>query len=384
MSQALGDFCKEDRSEDQRQFLETIKCLVLKGGIFIDEAQALARAMLETLEPETHKMSDRQATMHLQESVLYQEAQSSKSFDAAFDVTCKLSKLHLESQQLDAQITESVIFYSTISDELVRLQQFALSQRSSITITSAPAPARASSSVSARAAIVPAPSSATIAGLRGQVEALLQQMTEFWISYDDDREVKRESNETRDVLRRQLHLQISDVRGDGACGWRAFITGVIRILCGKQLSYDPARMIEFIHKVKLLLVELVHILDQNPANKDFITDLMTVPQNGRRQNLDTYTSMVLAPEYQATNFELRLLCVLFGLVNPQLSQVNIIRSTPSLLEIYQSMSGSGRIEPVSNAQINILHVPGHYKSIVHLTEGILPRIYSPDGAIIIN
>jgi len=94
--------------------------------------------------------------------------------------------------------------------------------------------------------------------------------------------------------------------------------------------------------------------------------------------------MVLAPDYQATNFELRLLCVLFGLVNPQLAQVNIIRNTPSLFEIYQSMSGSGRIEPVSNAQINILHVPGHYKSIVDLTEGILPRVYSPDGAIIIN
>lgn len=388
MSQAHGDFCKEDRSEDQRQFLETIKCLVLKGGKFLNEALALARAMLETLEPETHKMSARQATMHLQETVLYQEAQSSKSLDAAFDVACKLSKLQLESRQLDAQITESVIFYSTISDELVRLQQFARSQRASITITSAPAlasaSARVSASVSARAAPVPAPSSATIDGLRGKVEALLQQMTEFWISYDDAREVKRESTETRTIVRRILHLRISDVRGDGACGWRAFITGVIRILCGKQLSYDPARMIEFIHEVKVLLVELVHILVKNPANKDFITDLMTVPENGRRQNLATYTAMVLAPDYQATNFELRLLCVLFGLVNPQLSQVNIIQNTPSLLEIYQSMSGSGRIEPVSNQQINILHVPGHYKSIIHLTEGILPCIISPDGAIIIN
>lgn len=372
MSQALGDFCKEDRSEDQRQFLETIKCLVLKGGRFLDEAQALARAMLETLEPETLKMSARQTQMHLQESVLYQEAQASKSLDAAFDVTCKLSKLQLESHQLNAQITESVKFYSTIADELVRLQQFAFSQRASITITSAPD------------RVASLPSSATIDGLRGKVEALLQKMTEFWISYSDSHEVKRESTEARAVLRRILRLRISDVRGDGACGWRAFITGAIRILCGKQLSYDPEQMIEFIHEVKLLVVELVRILAQNPSNKDFITDLMTVPQNGRRQNLDTYNAMVLAPDYQATNFELRLLCVLFGLVNPQLAQVNIIRNTPLFGEIYQSMTGSGRIVPVSNQHVNILHVPGHYKSIIHLTEGILPRIISPDGAIIIN
>jgi len=67
-----------------------------------------------------------------------------------------------------------------------------------------------------------------------------------------------------------------------------------------------------------------------------------------------------------------------------LNQVNIIRNIPLFGEIYQSISVSGRLQPVSNQQINILHVPGHYKSIVHLTEGVLPHIISPDGAIIIN
>jgi hypothetical protein len=216
------------------------------------------------------------------------------------------------------------------------------------------------------------------------MSVLLQRMTDFWISYDDSHNDKKVSHEFRFILQQKLELFISDVRGDGACGWRAFITGVIRIICGKQLPYDPARMQEFIYEVKLLLIELMHIIAQNPINKDFINNVLTNPDDGAPKTLYTYEIMILDPSYQATNYNLRMLCILFGLVNPQLTQVNIIRSVPLFGEIYQSITGIGHILPVSNDQINILHVPGHYKSIVSLTEGVLPHIILPDEAIIIN
>lgn len=351
--------------DDQETFLEAIKCLVLKGGKFIEEAKALAKAMVESLEPEIHKLSVMQADLEKKENDLLKKAQTSQSVE---DV-CKLSELELEKEKLSSQITKKVIFYSTVLDELEKLQQFASSQRAPIVV------AKASS---------PSPKGATIASLREKVATLLQRMTAFWTTDSDEDKYCRTSTEDLDIKGRTLRLQISDVRGDGACGWRAFITGAIRVLCGKQLSYDPEGMIKFIFEAKQLLVELVQILLQIPTNQEFITGLMTIPANGGRKNLDTYTSMVLADDYQATNFELRLLCVLFGLVNTQLSQVNIIRKNSLFDEIYQSMSDSGHSLPVTNQQINILHDSGHYNSIVHLTEGVLPRIISPEGAIIIN
>jgi len=350
---------------DKEKFVETIKCLVLKGGEFIKEAQAITKAMMESLESEKHKLHVMQADLDKKEKAILEKAQKTQSVE---DV-CKLSELHLKSEELETQIVDSVKFYSTVIDELAKLQQFNCSQRAPI-IVSAISPSSLKG--------------VTIASLREKVATLLQRMIDFWIRYNDRDEAKKPSAINLYVQQRKLHLQISDVRGDGACGWRAFITGAIRVLCGKQLSYDPAQMIKFISEVKLLLVELLQILVQIPTNQDFITGLMTIPENGGRKNLDTYKSMMLAHDYQATNFELRLMCVLFGLVNPQLNQVNIIRNIPLFGEIYQSISVSGRLQPVSNQQINILHVPGHYKSIVHLTEGVLPHIISPDGAIIIN
>ena len=365
-----NSFIKNKMSqEDKEAFLKTIKCLVLEGGESIKEALALAKAMKESMAFEKDKLSDMQKKLDSKEQEFLKKAQASESLE---DV-CKLSALTLEKDELSRQITDSVVFYSAICAELDSILQM----RAPLIVAAAGSSSQGD---------------ATIASLTNKVEKLLAQMVDFWTTYDDRREDHNKSTEIKDIRGRKLRLQISDVRGDGACGWRAFVSGVIRLVCGKQLAYDPKQMIEFIHEVKLLLIELVGILAKNPTNEDFINGLMTVPDNSGKKNLHSYSAMVLAPDYQATNFELRLLCVLFGLWNPQLSQVNIIRNTPLFGEIYQSISVSGRVLPVSNEQINILHVPGHYtghytghyKSIVHLTEGVLPPIISPDGAIIIN
>ena len=344
---------------DQKRFFKTIKGLVSKGGKFIEEALDLVKAMKESMDLENVNLSDILKKMDSDVQKLLKKAQESESFE---DV-CKLSELEQEKDKLTKQITDSVIFYSTICAELDSILRMSSSQH---TVHGASAIARGDP---------------TIASLTVEVAKLLTQMVEFWATYDDRREDHKKSTETRDIQGRQLSLQISDVRGDGACGWRAFITGAIRLVCGKQLSYDPSRMSEFIYEVKLLVIELVQILAQNPLNGDFIGDMMTVPENGGKKNLETYSRMVLAPDYQATNFELRLLCVLFGLVNPQLSQVNVIHSNPIFGEIYQSISVSGRVLPVSNEQINIWYVSGHYKSVKLPDKEVLPPIISPDDAI---
>jgi hypothetical protein len=351
--------------EDKEAFLKTIKRLVSEGGESIKEALALAKAMKKSMAFEKYKLSDMLGKLDADVQELYKKAQTSESLE---DV-CKLSELETKKDELSRQITENVIYYSTICYELNLLKQLSSSQRAPLIVAVAGSSSQGD---------------ATIASLTNKVEKLLAQMVDFWTTYDDRREDHNKSTEIKDIRGRKLRLQISDVRGDGACGWRAFVSGVIRLVCGKQLAYDPKQMIEFIQEVKLLLIELVGILAKNPANEDFINGLMTVPENGGQKNLHSYSAMVLVREYQATNFELRLLCVLFGLVNPKLSQVNIIRNTPFFGEIYQSISVSGRVLPVSNEQNNILQVPGHYKSIVHLTEGVLPPIILPDGAIIIN
>lgn len=358
---------------DQEVFLKLIKDLIAKGGKYIDEAISFARAMKESMQAKLLQMCREQSALEKEASELYKKAQKTGSID---DV-CRVSKLEDETEQISGHVLDDTTFYSMISEELGRLQQFIISQHAPIIIQD-----EVVSGASVKGDV-------NVDEIVGRMQELLTQMVDFWTSAHytgrfERRENRDEKKRTMWIRGKKMRVQESDVRGDGACGWRAYITGAIRVVSGKQLSKDPEQMTEFIFQVKLLLIELVHIIAKKPENGEFINNLFSVPQNGRRKNLETYAAMILAPEYQATNFELRLLCVLFGLANPMLAQVNIIRQTPLFGEIYQSMSGFGRIIPVSNKQINILHVPGHYKSIVHLDEGVLPLIESPDGAIIIN
>jgi hypothetical protein len=180
-----------------------------------------------------------------------------------------------------------------------------------------------------------------------------------------------------------LQIDASDVRGDGACGIRAFLTSFFFVKFGIALPRDPEGMISLIAQVKMLFFELIQIIDSNPLNRDFIIGLLSNPDNGsKKSNIYEYFDMVVKPDYQFTNFDLRVLIILFNLSYPDLKQINVIRktavSTNGLEEQYQSFSKDGIVEPVSMKHINILYTGGHYKAIFHIVEGILPIIFSVD------
>lgn len=344
-------------SSSNESVLKEIKALVCRGDEpSIREAQAMITAMLESLKPLTDELAAKQNRLQKQYDALREKAQRTQ--DVA-DVIA-LSELQLEREKLDTSLQETVMFYSQILEELASLKQSLRSQSVPITL--------------------PAPKvGGDIAQLTQKTEDLLRRMVDHWLSIDDRHELRTLSDEKYDNL--HFTMNVSDVCGDGACGWRAFLTGVVRVLCGKELSRDPSRMLEFIVETKDLMFELVHILNRNPENANVISNLLSIPQNGAPQSLDSYIRMARQPGYFATNDEFRLLCVLFSLVNPRLSQVNVFRQTPLICEIYQSISAFGNIVPVSNEHINILQVPGHFKSIVRLTENVLPKVFSIDLAI---
>lgn len=317
----------------------------------IAEAVAFTRAILESLEPERTKLITEHRKLEASLEALSIRAQKTQSEE---DVI-KMSEAQAHCDRLGTMLLEGIKMYSVAFEELTKLQRFEAMRRAPIVFTVA-----------------------NVETLRNMVAMLVVEMCQHWSTYDDKMERRVESVELS-----AGHMQIADVRGDGACGPRAFITGVIRIITGGQvrLSYDPDRMTEFVAKVKVLMLELVQLLSQNPGNQEFITALYNNPDNGVSKTFVSYTAMVSNPAYNMTNFELRLMCVLFGLFDSRLSQVNIIRRTPKFGELYQSLSESGQIEQVSNKHINILHVPGHYMSIVHLTEGVLPRIYPVEAPL---
>jgi hypothetical protein len=343
-------------SSSNESVLKQIKALIRQGERGIREAQAIITAMLESLKPMKAEFAMKQMVLYKQCEALLQKAAQTQSDDDFF----ALSKLQYESEQLDNTLQQTVMFYSEISEELASLKQSLRSQSVPITL--------------------PAPKvGGDIAQLTQKTNDLLQRMVDYWLSFDDSREVREISFEKYADLR--FTMKVSDVLGDGACGWRAFLTGVVRVLCGKELPFKPSRMTEFIVETKDLMFELVHILKRNPENANVISNLLSIPQNGAPQSLDSYIRMARKPGYFATNDEFRLLCVLFSLANPQLSQVNVFRQTPLICEIYQSISAFGDIVPVSNEHINIFQGPGHFKSIVQLTERVLPQVFSIDLAI---
>ena len=342
-------------------FEKTIRAIIRGGATRergVAEAVAFARAMLDSLEPERTKLLAEHNKLEASLDALYTRAQKTQSEE---DVI-KLSEAQAQCDRLGKMLLEGIKMYSAVSEELSKLQRFETLRRAPIV-----------------PAFATATATATIDTLRNKLGNLVGEMRQHWSTYDDSMEPREEEQIAGP-------MQIADVLGDGACGPRAFITGVIRIITGGQerpvhLSYDPARMIEFVAKVKVLMLELVQFLSQNPGNQEFITALYNNPDNGAVKTFASYKAMVSNPAYHMTNFELRLLCVLFGMFDPRLSQVNIIHKTPKFGEQYQSLSASGQIEPVSNEHINILHVPGHYMSIVDLTKVVLPRIYPVEAPL---
>jgi hypothetical protein len=300
--------------------------------------------------------------------------------------------------QLTEQHLEDVTFVSNLENKRKRIQNL-LIRTATVELPKTTSPAVPIPSTQKLSASNPSNSSVPITSrpiatpiatpISTICQLLLSLIVAFSISFKEMKFSQSDFDIETIILKQKkgnLQIDASDVRGDGACGIRAFLTSVFFVKFGIVLPRDPTGMISLIAQVKMLFFDLIQIIDSNPLNRDFIIGLLSNPDNGsKKANIYEYFDMVVNPGYEFTNFDLRVLIILFNLAYPDLKQVNVIRktvvSTNGLEEQYQSFSKDGIVEPVSMKHINILYTGGHYKAIFHIVEGILPIIFSVDGPL---
>ena len=297
--------------------------------------------------------------------------------------------------QLNEQYLEDVKFVSNLVNKRKNIQNYLIFTATVELPKTSLSPAVPiskkipTSAIAASAAPIDSASQIAASAISTICQSLKDLMFAFSISFKD-MNFPKSAFDVETIVSKQkngtLKIDASDVRGDGACGIRAFLTSIFVVKFGIVLPRDPEGMISLIAEVKILFRDLIQIIASNPLNHDFITGMLFNPDNGsKKANIYEYFDMVVKPGYQFTNFELRVLIILFNLVYPDLTQVNVIRktvvSTNGLEEQYQSFSKDGIVEPVSMKHINILYTGGHYKAIFHITEGILQPIFSVDESI---
>lgn len=221
--------------------------------------------------------------------------------------------------------------------------------------------------------------------LKYEVADVLAMMNAIWTGVIFPESYYTPSEHSIKFGSKTAEFAISDVRGDGACGTRAFLTGLCRILFGFNLPYDPDGMIGIIARVKKLMVSLLDIINSDQRNREFINYLIHNPDNKGlyEPTFDGYKHALMDNRYYFTNDEFRILIILFNMVEPRISQVNIIRKERTSHEVYQSITPSGNTVQVANSHINILKSGCHFMYITHLTEGVLPIIFQPPEDIFV-
>lgn len=178
-------------------------------------------------------------------------------------------------------------------------------------------------------------------------------------------------------MQKHMGCEVSEMRGDGACWIRAFLSGIVLLLTGVVLPRDPKEMTEFVVRAKELMVAYIRLLVLKGDNVDFVADLFRSMKHGGRTsgNLDEYISMLMHSDCHGGNPELRVLCGIFGLVNSDFGQVNVIYAKP-LIDgtFYQSLRAYDfSVSP----KFSLFYVPGHFDLIIS-TERPIPARFSPE------
>ena len=172
---------------------------------------------------------------------------------------------------------------------------------------------------------------------------------------------------------------VANVRGCGACGYRAFITNLVLKNTGKLLPYDPAGIHDHIAALKTIMLDFIDILadvsdeDNTKKNQWFINGLLDIPDNkiqlGDSPTLLEYRRLVITQSYYASNYDFQLLAMLFKV------QINIIisklpnRINPELLDSFSHYSYTGvgmRIAAPCKDHYNIVQVPMHYQVVLSI------------------
>jgi len=169
-----------------------------------------------------------------------------------------------------------------------------------------------------------------------------------------------------------MKIDYQIVSGDGACGIRAFLTGVMYIVSkGKIiLPLDPPRIHEFILQIKLIMLDFILFLKQIPANQQLIRNIYSNQNNLTKEQQEAkyiltheeYATKLLETWYYFTTDELEVLIALFNLGAPQIYQINIFGE---LMNTYVSKTVKEKNEVPTIKHINLLHNGNHYDFIVN-------------------
>ena len=193
------------------------------------------------------------------------------------------------------------------------------------------------------------------------------------------------AQETISINGKQITVNTSDVRGDGACGFRAILTSFLQ-KSGIKLSYAPFGMENFILTLKECMFELLTVLSKNPENREFVNGMIhNRHYDGPKGNVTQWFEMVKPNDYYCTDGDIKLIAILFGMLpeRDRITQINVLKLCPVEHNPYQSFNCYGTqniVPPSARDHINIIHTGGHFRSVSNFV-GILPPILGLDSII---
>jgi len=217
-------------------------------------------------------------------------------------------------------------------------------------------PARAASA--ARAACVP--STLPSINIPYEVEASMETVQKFreeFVTFIGKMQLPAEVPLEKVTIPR-FSASYSRVRGDGNCGPRAFLTLLALHSIGRLLPENPQDLCMWIFRLKELMIPFIIQMSKDCS---FLSALLSIPQNGTVENLDQYFALLMSDGYYFTNFEFKVLAIMFD------TQINIIRQESNQFEEYQCFTPKGvPIKPIKRDHLNILYQTGHYVPIVEI------------------
>jgi len=182
---------------------------------------------------------------------------------------------------------------------------------------------------------------------------------------------------------KQVKIISSDVAGDGACCPRAIFTSFLHIRHEINLPKDPDSLTEFIRMLKTCMHDLLIVLNQNPKNQDFVRGLFSNPRNPKFTTIDEWFTHISPNNYWFTDGEIRLVAILFGLLDEPIEQINVFMKYPTEHNPYQSFNSYGTphiVRPDFINHITIINTGGHFRSVISIDDDVTP-IFGMDAEI---
>ena len=170
----------------------------------------------------------------------------------------------------------------------------------------------------------------------------------------------------RDFFNSVFKGKYLEVRGDGNCGPRAFLTA-LAARAGINLPIDPPGMCDWIDRLKLLMIQEINQMLSAGIIK--VDDLTSIPENltllPKGATLNHYFALFLTDGYNITNFDFRVLASMFNL------QIDVIRQDTNGIDDVQCFVRRGNeIDDGIAQHICILQQRGHFVPLIQVDESL--------------